>query len=124
MAHSHLCRVQKPKKYRTIRSECLKGGKLFLDDQFPLLDKSIFVLNEKSKQNAIKWIRAKDLCQNPLFFNDEFIKNGLENTKFGILFFLSALFRITTVYTVGFRAKFCDFSCFWLQLNSGVSLYQ
>lgn len=95
--HSHMCRVQKPKNYRTIRSECLKGGKLFLDDQFPLLDKSIFVLNEKSKQNTIKWIRAKDLYQNPLFFNDEFIKNDLENTKFGILFFLASLFIITTV---------------------------
>jgi hypothetical protein len=62
--------------YKDLKAECLRTGKLFIDDQFPPCDKSININNKKSGHKT-KWIRAKNLCHNPHFIIDGISRKDL-----------------------------------------------
>ncbi len=56
--------------YESIKDECLKSNKLFVDEKFPPCDKSID-LNSQSIEKKVKWERAKSLSSNShLSFSD------------------------------------------------------
>lgn len=77
--------------HKRIKIEFLKTGKIFTDDEFPAADKSLFILNDnKTKKNTVKWMRVKDLCTNPTFFED-LVNKDLENSKFGNINLLDIL---------------------------------
>ncbi len=65
--------------YKDIKAECLRTGKLFVDDKFPPCDRSINISKKKSHQT--KWIRAKKLCNNPHFIIDGISRKDLNQGK-------------------------------------------
>jgi hypothetical protein len=67
--------------YKNIKAECLRTGKLFIDEKFPPCDKSINTKN-KSTDHKIKWVRAKNLSSNPYFIVDGIKRDDLDQGFF------------------------------------------
>ncbi len=72
--------------YRNLKIQCLRSGKLFVDEKFPALDRSLFFMNNNSRQSTVKWIRAKDLSNNAELFADVYSKDDFNNKTLGISF--------------------------------------
>ncbi len=64
--------------YKDIKAECLRTGNLFVDDKFPPCDRSI---DNKESANKTKWIRAKDLCNDPKFITGGISRKDLNQGK-------------------------------------------
>jgi len=81
--------------HKRVKIDYLKTGKIFTDDEFPAEYKSLFIVDDLNlkkiwPKSIFKWIRAKDLCSNPTFFED-FINKDLENSKFGKYGFIQGI---------------------------------
>lgn len=67
--------------YEDLKKECLKSKKLFTDPHFPANNQSIRINYEPSTPEASKvarWVRAKDLVDNPRFIVDDINRNDLD----------------------------------------------
>ena len=71
------CKPYLNQVYKEIKAECSRTGKLFTDEKFPPCDKSINVKN-KSTDQKIKWVRAKNLSSNAYFIVDGISRDDLD----------------------------------------------
>ncbi|XP_060079370.1 calpain-5-like [Ylistrum balloti] len=75
----------KGQKYYKIKSSCSRGGKLFVDKDFPPSGSSLFF--SRPAPADIVWKRPSDICANPKFFTegasaDDFSQGSLGNCWF------------------------------------------
>ena len=82
------CKPYLNQVYKDIKEECLRTGKLFKDEKFPPTDKSINIIN-KSTQNNVKWVRAKNLTSNSYLIVDGISRNDLNQGTLGDCWFIA-----------------------------------
>ena len=76
------CKPYLNQVYKEIKEECLRTGRLFKDEKFPPNDKSINLKNSSSS-SKVKWVRAKNLSNNPGFIIDGLSRDDLDQGKLG-----------------------------------------
>ena len=69
--------------YRNLKIQCMRSGKLFVDEKFPTLDRSLYFMNNNSRQATVRWMRAKYLSNNPELFAGVYSKDDFDNKTFG-----------------------------------------
>lgn len=74
--------------YSELKKKALNSGELFTDPEFPAEEKSLF--NTPGKGRDVKWLRPKDICDNPQLFVDGVNSCDLIQGELGNCWFVAA----------------------------------
>lgn len=79
--------------FETLRKNCLKSGILFEDTEFPAADTSLQF--SKQMDCHVKWLRPRDIVENPQFSVDGFSRFDVKQGALGDCWFLAAAAALT-----------------------------
>ena len=90
-------------RLRLIKEQCLRNGQLFEDPEFPANNSSVD--KNTNPPVELKWLRPKEICQNPQFFSHGASRLDIQQGRLGQylrtymiscpMLFRSALFQET-----------------------------
>ncbi|XP_018424038.1 PREDICTED: calpain-5-like [Nanorana parkeri] len=78
----------KNQDFLELKKECVKGGRLFEDPEFPAADESLFY--SKAPPHSIEWKRPGELCNDPYLFVDGISHHDLHQGQLGNCWFVAA----------------------------------
>ncbi|XP_023234485.1 calpain-C-like [Centruroides sculpturatus] len=76
-------------EYERLKRSCLKRGELFEDSEFPACQQSVFY--HQTPPFQFVWKRVKEICPNPIFFNDGCMQLDIVPGKLGDRWFVSCI---------------------------------
>ncbi|XP_023700707.2 calpain-5-like [Paramormyrops kingsleyae] len=80
--------LYKNQDYSELKAACLNDGKLFEDPEFPAEDSSLFF--KKSPPGTVKWLRPREICDEPRLFVDGISSHDLNQGAVGNCWFVAA----------------------------------
>ncbi|XP_072286301.1 calpain-6 [Pyxicephalus adspersus] len=78
----------KNQKFLNLKNECVKGGRLFEDPEFPASDESLSYSN--APPHSIQWKRPGELCNDPYLFVEGISHHDLHQGELGNCWFVAA----------------------------------
>ncbi|XP_063067500.1 calpain-12 [Engraulis encrasicolus] len=85
----------KEQDYCSLKDASLKSGSLFCDPTFPAEQKSIGMPEDPKPENAVEWLRPKDICDNAVFVEGSIGTTDICQGQLGNCWLLAALSCLT-----------------------------
>lgn len=82
--------------FHFLKSKCQENGILFVDPMFPPSEASLFANPaEWEKEHNIEWVRASELCDDPMMFVDGPSRFDVQQGSLGDCWLLAAMANLT-----------------------------
>ncbi|KAL2100144.1 hypothetical protein ACEWY4_004538 [Coilia grayii] len=85
----------KDQDYSSLKDASMKSGCLFCDPTFPAEQKSIGMPEDPKPENAVAWLRPKEICNNAVFVEDTIGTTDICQGQLGNCWLLAALSCLT-----------------------------